>query len=361
MQQLTENALYLARNWQPDVDMILENGIAAFGLKGSGKSNLVALLVEQISRFLVPCIVFDTEHEYESLLPSLPHGARASADCLPAASAILSRGLQVVVNLQSWERTEDAASAIVALVNDLLTYTRNQAPADRVPCAIHLDEAGYWLPQKPVSYLSKETRLDLLSTFALLGSRGRKYGLTPFLYAQQISQVDKDAIRQAGLHILMRQTQDNDIRRYGEYVKLTPERKQEIASFEKGEAVVHGLPNGSAKHVFFNERVSEHTSHTPRARAAIAKFADLRDEYDSLAQMSTLPTKGVQSASALLAGYVTIEEVGELVGRSRSAIYRAMRANHIKPVRGVHADHSKPVAMISSGEAETIRKHLIGM
>jgi hypothetical protein len=181
---------------------------------------------------------------------------------------------QVVLDLRSWETDEAAALAVVQIVNELFTVANAQAPQDRVPCVIHLDEAAYWIPQEAVPYLSKATRL---------ASRGRKLGLTPFLYAQSISEVGKPAIRQAGIKVLMRQTLDIDLNRYCEYIKGQPTRiKKAVQAFPQGKAVVL-LPDGTQQVVQFYERVSAHPSHTPRSQAALAKFAATAVDLDALA------------------------------------------------------------------------------
>jgi hypothetical protein len=199
-------ALQLAANFQPDVDMLVAEGLIAFGIKGSGKSNLVARTAEQLGRFFLPQIILDTEREYHSLVNALPHGIIATANRCPSGYDILHRGLQVVLDLRSWETDEAAALAIVQLVNELFTVANAQAAQDRVPCVIHLDEAAYWIPQESVPYLSKGTRQAMTDAFHRLASRGRKLGLVPFLYTQSISEVGKQSIRQAGIKILMRQT-----------------------------------------------------------------------------------------------------------------------------------------------------------
>src|SRR6266581_3811097 len=238
-------ALRLAPTFQPDVDLLTAEGLIAFGVKGSGKSNLLALLVEQLGRFLLPQLIIDTEREYQSLATLLPHGVLASASRCPSGSDILHKGLQVILDLHSWETDEAAGLALCQLVDELFTATNAIAPRERVPCVIHLDEAGYWLPQEAVSYLTKETRKVLADAFHTLASRGRKQGLTPFLYTQSISEVAKSAIRQAGVKVLMRQTLDVDLTRYFQYIqRATPRTKKAIQAYPSGRAIVI-LPDGS--------------------------------------------------------------------------------------------------------------------
>src|SRR5713101_8103602 len=72
-------ALRLAPTFQPDVDLLTAEGLIAFGVKGSGKSILLALTTEQLGRFLLPQIIIDTEREQHSLINLLPHGVVATA------------------------------------------------------------------------------------------------------------------------------------------------------------------------------------------------------------------------------------------------------------------------------------------
>lgn len=292
--------LHLAKNFQPDIDLLIKEGVAAFGIKGSGKSNLVGLLLEQLSRFFLPQVIFDTEGEFISLLETFPHGVLATAKHIPTGKDILTNGLQVVVDLRSFDCEDSAAIAMGNLVWQLLEFAGKQDPQDRVPCIVHMDESGFWLPQRAPEYLLKPNRDSLLDAFSILASRGRKYGLVPFLYTQQISQIHKSVIRQSGLLILMRQTFDTDLKRYGEYFPLTAERKEKIRSFPVGKAVIV-MPDGSLPVVQFNERATTHTSHTPKAIRAVAKFAHMDFTY-------TIPTEPVPD------GLISFEEQKEKRG-----------------------------------------------
>src|SRR6266566_1410727 len=303
-------ALQLAPSLQPDVDLLTTEGLIAFGVKGSGKSNLLALLVEQLRRFLLPQIILDSEREHQGVVNLLPHGVIASASRCPSGYDIIHKGLQVILDLQSWDTDEAAALAMCQLIGELFTTTTAQAPQERVPCVIHLDEVGYWLPQEAVSYLSKETRKALADAFHKLASRGRKQGLTPFLYTQSISEVAKSAIRQAGVKVLMRQTLDVDLNRYCQYIQgATARTKKAIQAYPSGKAIVI-LPDGSQQRLQFHERESEHKGHTPQAQAALVKFAALHIDVSALpmremaaqasapVEQAARPGKGKQAPTA---------------------------------------------------------------
>src|SRR5450755_853203 len=348
-------ALRLSPTFQPDVDLLTAEGLIAFGVKGSGKSNLLALLVEQLGRFLLPQLIIDTEREYQSLAHLLPRGVIAAADRCPSGSDIIHKGLQVIVDLQSWQSDEAAALSLCQLIEELFTATTAIAPHERVPCFIHLDEAAYWLPQEAVVYLSKETRKALADAFHKLASRGRKQGLTPLLYTQSISEVAKSAIRQAGIKVLMRQTLDVDLTRYCQYIQgATPRTKKAIQAYPSGRAVVI-LPDGSQHKVQFNTRQSEHVSQTPQAQAALVKFAAMDIDVTALpirdmtaegqpdraqgrlhqsvqpgkGRLSpTPPTTATERVYALLAENPTLRpaELMKLTGCSDTTAFRARKA-----------------------------------
>src|SRR5947207_9453749 len=291
-----ERGLLLAPNFQPDVDTVVSEGVIAFGCKGSGKSNLVARIVEQLRRFHLPQLILDTEGEQSSLLDLLPHGVLATASHCPSGRDIIEHGLQVILDLRSWSTDEAAALAMCQLIDELFTTCKNIDPIDRFPCIIHLDEAAYWLPQDAVTYLSKETRKALADSFHTLASRGRKYGLTPFLYTQSISEIRKETIRQAGIQILMRQTLDVDLNRYCDLIyNATSKTRAAIRSYPRGKAVVL-LPDGSQPRVEFYERETPHMSHTPSAQTAVKRFARTAVDVEHLQMLDLSEASTVKGA-----------------------------------------------------------------
>jgi hypothetical protein len=293
-----ERGLLLAPNFQPDVDTLVSEGVIAFGCKGSGKSNLVARIVEQLRRFHLPQLVLDTEGEQSSLLELLPHGVLATASHCPSGRDIIEHGLQVILDLRSWSTDEAAALAMCQLIDELFTTCKNIDPIDRFPCIIHLDEAAYWLPQDAVTYLSKETRKALADSFHTLASRGRKYGLTPFLYTQSISEIRKETIRQAGIQILMRQTLDVDLNRYCDLIyNATSKTRAAIRSYPRGKAVVL-LPDGSQPRVEFYERETPHMSHTPSAQTAVKRFARTAVDVEHLQMLDLSEASAKETTSA---------------------------------------------------------------
>lgn len=271
--------LHLAPNFQPDINMVLREGIFACGVKGSGKTGVMAKIVEQITLIAarfdpehlgVPLVVFDKEGDLESLASIFPNGCIADQEHWYTAEDILTQRLQVVVNLQAWLKAEESGKIMVDLVNDLIDYSSSLDPNERLPCPVFLDEAQYWLPQDSISYLSKETQKELLDAFGILLNTGRKRGLTPFIFTQRIAQIDKSVIS-LGIQIFMRQVIDNDQKRCMEYIRseIIGDRKN-LAQLSEGQGIAC-LPKGVQLAVQFDERQSTHLSHAPTVDRILAR------------------------------------------------------------------------------------------
>lgn len=273
----TQRFMRLADNLQIDVDSIIGQGIAGFGIPGSGKTNAAALLAEEFGKFYIPMVVFDLEGDYVSLVDVLPRALVATPANCPTGTDVLEKGLQVIYDLSSWPNDDMAASVIVSVINELMSYAGSLPHSERVPCLVFLDEASHWLPQGKGERMSEQSYKNLRDTFNLLSSRGRKYGLTPALFSQRISELSKSVLT-PGVFIFMKQTMDVDINRYMAYITppgdLKPAQlKSRIARLAPGKAFVR-IP-GVQKLVTFYKRKSEHVSHTPKSQAAMNKYAAL--------------------------------------------------------------------------------------
>ncbi|MEO9028344.1 MAG: hypothetical protein ABI413_05980, partial [Ktedonobacteraceae bacterium] len=289
--------LDLAPHFRPDINMVLREGIFACGVKGSGKTGVLAKIIEQITLIAaqfdpahlgIPLVVFDKEGDLESLGTIFPNGRIADLEHWYTAEEILTQRLQVVVNLQAWLKAEEAGKIMVTLVNDLIAYTGSLNPDKRPPCPVFLDEAQYWLPQESASYLSKETQKGLLDAFGILLNTGRKRGLTPFIFTQRIAQIDKSVIS-LGIQIFMRQVIDTDQKRCMEYIRLdiVGERKN-LAQLSEGQGIVC-LPKGVQLTVQFDERQSTHLSHAPTIDRILTRSTPITRESIAWVSASERP------------------------------------------------------------------------
>lgn len=269
--------LNLAENFQPDANDPLATGVFFVGIPGSGKTVALALFLEQyITRYRLATVIFDMEGDLKSIVEDglCPRGLIATPDTLPSMDLIIKHRLQVVIDLQQCRREgeayinyELAARLIAHTLKDLMNAQSAVAPAERLPCLVGLDETHIWAPQNPPSYLEPKTAKDLLDTLTVVATRGRKYGVVPFLACQRIPKVHKDIIAGCETRILGKADLDNDISRYREYVSREVISDQGIRSLGKGRMIV--CMNGKRLLVQFDNRQSKHTSHTPSVALAL--------------------------------------------------------------------------------------------
>jgi hypothetical protein len=269
--------LDLAENFQPDANDPLATGVFFVGIPGSGKTVALALFLEQyILRYGLAAVIFCLEGDLRTIVQGglCPRGIIAGPTTMPSMAYVVRNRVQVVVDLQQCRKPgeafinyELAAQLIAKTVKELINAQAAIDSDDRLPCLLALDETQIWTPQNPPSYLDGKTAKDLLDTITIVATRGRKYGVVPFLAAQRIPKVHKDVIAGCETRILGKADLDNDIARYREYVSREVISDQGIRSLGQGRMVV--CMNGKRLIVQFNNRASKHKSHTPHLTGAL--------------------------------------------------------------------------------------------
>jgi len=271
--------LDLAENFQPDANDPLATGVFFVGIPGSGKTVALALFLEQyIIRFGLACVIFCLEGDLRTIVLNglCPRGMIAGPNDMPSMAFVVQNRVQLVVDLQQCRKPgeefinyELAAQLISRTVKELLNAQASIKSADQEPlsCLLALDETQIWTPQNAPSYLDPKTAKDLLDTITIVATRGRKYGVVPFLATQRIPKVHKDVIAGCETRILGKADLDNDIARYREYVSREVISDQGIRSLGQGRMVV--CMNGKRLIVQFNNRASKHKSHTPHLTGAL--------------------------------------------------------------------------------------------
>ncbi len=232
--------LHIADDYQPHADEFLSAKKLIVGITGSGKSNTVGTLCEELGGLDVPMILADTENEYEPLCNPrwLPHGILADRTTVNPDNArefgqyILEQNLQVILNLQSYE-LEEGAYVMVNLIAGLRGWQEARANEMRIPCELLLEEATTWLPQNV-----KESPLHGAEVFDLLQGaffndmvrKGRKRGLGLTVICQKIAEIDKRAL-QCEVKLLHRQTELIDLEKYNK-MGITHEETLALANGE---------------------------------------------------------------------------------------------------------------------------------
>src|SRR2546429_4414556 len=300
----------------PDAILGTGNGIFGSGVQGSGKTGILVRILEQASRFHVPIVAFDREGDLLSAAGLFPRGVIGTYSSCPTAKDIIRDGLQCVYDLSTWPSMDLRGSFIANMVNALYRVVDALPVSHRTPCLIGLDEAALFLPQRRGEVFSVDVYKAMADAFHNVATTGRKRGLTPVLFTQKISEVNK-LVLSPGTYVMGRQVVHTDLKTYLQYLERVDifqymnERQimQFISSLEPGRAIVK-LANGEQKIVQFYERESVHTSHTPQVQAALNRYSSASfdpstrfgawiDENDeeSLPSVTTVPSPGKRTGA----------------------------------------------------------------
>jgi Helicase HerA, central domain len=299
--------LHLGEHFRPSFHSFLSMNTLIVGIRRSGKSNLLAVLVEELARFLLPFILFDTMGEYTGLvdkrflprarlagnaermgeIPEAAKGLLANVTVENAYSCgqiVMKQGLQLVVNLKGYN-DEDAALIMSEMSDGVNDWQEDRRNRDRIPFMFFIDEAQKWFPES-----LQEKPSDITpTTFALLQEafvgqvveRGGKNGLGLVVATQRYSRLKKSLL-QSLWKFYFRQSEEIDLARYKRQ-GIDPDEAKHLA---QGECIVYGP---DLEHFTFLARraAAPLEGHTPGA-SALAKYT--RDlEVDDIANGRGLP------------------------------------------------------------------------
>jgi hypothetical protein len=271
--------MLIAEPFQPSVKSFLGTMSLLCGIRRSGKSNLLAVLVEELARYEVPIVIFDTEDEYGSLaskkyLPNPvhagdPEGRRESPNkdnyidldmegAYAFGKAVLDHHLQAIINLKSWQ-DDDAAIVMAEMIDGLNDWQEERENADRIPVMLFLDEAQKWLPQNlRDGWVTKENQTLLHHAFFdIVVARGGKRGFALVCATQRYSQLNKNVL-QSQWKFLFKQTELIDVDNYRKQ-GLDPD---EVSALRQGECFIFS-PLVIGFKAVIRKRHSPHLANTP--------------------------------------------------------------------------------------------------
>src|SRR5579859_1544508 len=207
--EIDDMCLDLAPDLRPHINSVLSHRFTVLGKPGSGKTNAVTDLLEELGRFDAPLVVFDHKPEYRSLLDCFSNPFEANASTVTPKTAydfgirLMNERLQVILDLRSYRNDTAAAVVMIQIVAAIYAWQARLSIEDRVPCTIVLDEAHYWLPQSEQhSTVSRAKGKDgqpsvfasLQQAFFNLVSGGRSMGMGCILATQRPATIDNRAI-----------------------------------------------------------------------------------------------------------------------------------------------------------------------
>jgi Helicase HerA, central domain len=254
--------MYLADNYNKlNIRDIPGKSIAVLGIKGSGKTNTAAVLIEEMLAGGVPLTIIDIEGEYWGLKEKYDMIIAGAGEHVEInlteplqASTLAAFSLQervpVILDLSDLESNIQAEMLAQAYLESLWTTARKV----RTPYQIVIEEAHEWIPQS-----GKTLVKEVISRIA---KRGRKRGLNLTLVSQRSARVDKDSLTQSDIYILHRVVHSLDIDVYKEVLPLPAKEVENIVpALADGEALV--LYKHIADKVQIRQRHTHHAGTTP--------------------------------------------------------------------------------------------------
>lgn len=211
------------------------NRTAVMGVSGTGKTNTVAVLIEELAPHM-PIYIVDPEGEMWTLRERIPNllivGNSENADVLiqphqaeAVAVHAVENGLSVILDLFDYESEDDIEATAEGFARGLF----NACKQKRTPHLLVVEEAHMFFPQP----------MKRGSAWAQIARRGRKFGIGMILATQRSQNVDKDILTQCQIRILHSVTHPRDVSVYKDLVPMTTKAVDAaINKLDIGEAIV---------------------------------------------------------------------------------------------------------------------------
>jgi DNA helicase HerA-like ATPase len=218
---------------------MLEELVAVLGIRGSGKSNTAAVLMEELLRLELPIQVVDIRGEYFTLkdqfervavvgrgLFSEPEVGITPSNAATVAETTYLNGVPTVFDLSGIPSDEWGH-----LLGAYFSQIWKLAAVHRIPTFVFLEEAHNLVPQ-----VRKTAVSELFVKFA---SEGRMHGLSAILVGQRAARIDKNVLSQAGVLFLHKVKSPPDMKVYEAMIDVPRQRvKGMVQRLKRGQALV---------------------------------------------------------------------------------------------------------------------------
>lgn len=266
---------------------------AILGSSGGGKTNTLALILEQVLPFM-PTVIFDQHDEYwglceqyeilrvgKSELSQIKAGPEQAAQI---AEISHSKRLSVLVEMLDMTRAErqDFVELYCARIWELNKRSK-------LPYGIVLEEAQNFIPEGRTTPAQ-----EMMKQFAL---EGRKFGFSIFISTQRSAEVSKTILAQCGLAFLHGVDIYPDVQAYAGMLPFTAAETKKIAlNLGVGECIVKIKHDGPAKFlhpVKMRRRETFHVGDTPTLDAEAPPLRAIDGELLQELQQLLKPPKEV--------------------------------------------------------------------
>lgn len=300
---------------------IIGESIAVLGIKGSGKTNTAAVIIEELLEHGLPLTIVDIEGEYWGLKEKFDVfviGRSTNVD-VPAGVAqaahfaefSLKNSVSLILDLSDFDPEE-----MHEFLLNYFTALWRIAFAVRKPYQVVLEEAHEFVPQ-----MARTPLKEILSRIAL---RGRKRGLGVISVSQRSAKVEKDILTQAAILFLHRVVHPIDLKVYQEILPLPPrEVEMSATNLRAGQALV--MVDNVVQAVQIRKRHTFHAGATPElapTRSPKLKSMNRRllEQLQVLASRQSEPVSQEAARIQKLAGEIAQKD--ERIAQQQSEIDR---------------------------------------
>lgn len=211
--------------------------IAVLGIRGSGKTNTAAVILEELLNYNFPLTIVDIDGEY--------WGLKEKYEILVVGK---SENVDIEIGIQHAEKIAEISLAKnVPIILDVSGYAYDEAHKllllyfrklwdlagkFRKPYEIVIEEAHEFIPQG----ISDELKRVLVR----IALRGRKRGLGAIILSQRSAKVEKDVLTQAEILFLHKVVHPSDLKVYKDMLPVAPKNVSEIINaLSTGECVFY--------------------------------------------------------------------------------------------------------------------------
>jgi hypothetical protein len=243
----------------PTLEVLTGRGFVT-GKSGSGKSNTVSVMAEELLAAEVPLLIVDTDGEYYGLkeeyeLLHVGGGDHCDLQVRPGdadrlASVALERGVPMILDISGFRDPDIGRDLVGAVVGELFAREKRA----KTPFLVIVEEAHEFIPEGG-------GRDEVGETLIRVAKRGRKRGLGVCALSQRPASVSKDYITQCDWLVWHRLTWENDTKVVARV--LGADAAADVEELADGEAVVMTDWDGVVQRVTFRRKHTFDAGATP--------------------------------------------------------------------------------------------------
>lgn len=224
-----------------EVNTMMDRSFFVCGSSGSGKSNFVRVMLEELLGRGIACVVFDIEGEYKSLANMYPKlnviggnmadGSRRVPELDPSRGEEWAKAALFGHKSFIFDLSADDGEAQAEFAASFLTTLDNLARAQPLEgctdyCAVFVEESQRLYPQRTSDRpdVEKDTMKALQVAITNLAKMGRKRHVSLWLITQRPQAINKDALTQVSVIFAFRLGHPLDYCAVGRLIGLSDKR-----------------------------------------------------------------------------------------------------------------------------------------